>query len=163
MPGAVLAVPSHAAKIELGRSAFDDVPIGCGNNPGDLPNISSPTEYAEEGNISHFDSVRLEWFVPDRLMRRLPGERSTRREAPPMRTGKGRIEFGCCVFVVAVQRVWRDYEQAQIIVVGLDQTFLAHERSVSVIVGKPRSNRLASVARIGDPGKVRDRSLNRIG
>jgi hypothetical protein len=67
------------------------------------------------------------------------------------------------MFVVAVQCIWRDDEQAQIVVVGLDQTFLAHERSVSVIIGKPRSNLVASVARIGDPGKVRHRSLDRIG
>src|SRR5262245_32511640 len=96
-------------------------------------------------------------------MSRLPSERSARREAPPMRTGQRRIELRCCMFVIAVQRVWCDDEQAQIIVGCLDQTLLAHERSVSVIVGKPRSNRLASVARIRDPGKVRDRSLNRIG
>src|SRR5262249_20762087 len=113
--------------------------------------------------ISHFDSVRLEWLVPDWLMSRLPSERSARREAPSMWTGKGRIELGCCMFVVAVQRVWRDDEQSQVVVACLDQAFLAHEPSVSMVLGKPRANHGGIVSRIGDPGKVRNRSLNRIG
>src|SRR5215470_9259911 len=80
-------VPKANLRPARGLRSFDDVPIGCGNNPCDLPNVSSPAKYAEEGNISYLDGVRLEWFVPDRVMSRLPSERSARREAPPVRTG----------------------------------------------------------------------------